>query len=72
MGKKLIGQGRRLQGKLATELCKRLGVYNEEDLGVTVEDIRNVESLLGVQIKIVCEENFNSIVYKGEEAETVL
>jgi len=50
------------------EICKRLGDYNEE--GFTLEDIKNVEELLNVQIKVICAESFNSIIYSGEEKET--
>lgn len=70
MEKKCIRMGRKLQGELARELCKRLGEYNEE--GFTLEDIRNAEKLLGVQIKVVCAENFNGVIYKGAEAEIIL
>ena len=59
--------GRKVQTELSMELCKMLGDYNEE--GFTLEDIKNVEELLNVQIKVVCAESFNSI-YFGEENET--
>src|SRR5436190_15401647 len=61
----LIRKGKRLQGELARELCNRLGEYNEE--GFTLEDIRNAESLLNIQIKVVCAENFNTIIYTEDE-----
>ena len=42
--------------------------YNEE--GFTLEDIKHVEELLDIQIKVVCAENFNTIIYSGEERKT--
>jgi len=56
-----IRDGRKVQTELAKELCKRPGDYNEE--GFTLEDIKNVEELLNVQIKVVCAESFNSTIY---------
>jgi len=53
---------------LTDELCKRLGNYNEE--GFTLEDIKNVEELLSIQIKVVCAEGFKAIIYTGEERKT--
>jgi len=58
-----IREGRQIQTKLAEELCKRLGTYNEE--GFTLEDIKNVEELLNIQVKVVCAESFNTIIYSG-------
>ena len=49
-------------------LCQRLGDYNEE--GFTLEDIKHVEELLGIQVKVVGAENCNTIIYSGEEKET--
>ena len=46
-------------------LCQRLGDYNEE--GFTLEDIKPVEELLDIQIKLVGAENCNTIIYPGEE-----
>jgi len=60
---KHIREGRRIQTKLAEELCQRLGEYNKE--GFTLQDIKDTEELLDVQIKVVCAENFNTI-YNGE------
>lgn len=48
-------------------MCQRLGSYNEE--GFTLEDIKHVEELLDIQIKVVCAENFKAIIYSGEEKE---
>jgi hypothetical protein len=61
---KHIREGRQIQTKLAQELCERLGDYNEE--GFTLEDIKNVEELLNIQVKVVCAESFNSVIYSGE------
>jgi hypothetical protein len=63
-----IRDGRKVQTELAEELCKRLGDYNEE--GFTLEDIKNVEELLNIQVKVVCAKSFNSVIYSGEERET--
>ena len=65
---KHIREGREIQTKLTEELCQRLGNYNEE--GFTLEDIKNIEELLDIQIKVVCAENFNTIIYSGKEKET--
>lgn len=43
-----IREGQKIQSELTDELCKRLGNYNEE--GFTLEDIKNVEELLTIQI----------------------
>jgi hypothetical protein len=64
---KHIREGREIQTKLTQELCKRLGDYNEE--GFTLEDIKNVE-LFNIQVKVVCAESLNSVIYSGEERET--
>ena len=66
-GVKHIREGRNVQTILAKELCRRLGDHNEE--GFTLKDIKHVE-LLNIQIKVVCVENFNTIIYSGEERET--
>lgn len=68
---KQIRMGRRLQKDLAIELCNQLGDYNED--GFTLEDIKNVENLLNIRIKIVCAENLNTIIYNGsKESNTVV
>ena len=61
-GIKKIRTGLPLQRDVALELCERLGKSEEE---FTLEDIKQCEELLDVQIKVVCAENFNSIIYKG-------
>ncbi|KAK7588176.1 hypothetical protein V9T40_005421 [Parthenolecanium corni] len=58
-----IRKGRDLQTDLALDLCMRLIDFNIE--GFTLEDIRACEEELDVQIKVVCAENFNNIIYKG-------
>jgi TusA-related sulfurtransferase len=65
---KHIREGHSLHTKLVEELCNKLGRYNED--GFTLEDIKHVEELLDIQIKVVCAEKFNSIIYSGEERET--
>jgi len=62
---KHIREGRNVQTKLAEELCQRLGDYNE--VGFTLEDIKHAEKLLNIQIKVVCADNFNTIISSGEE-----
>lgn len=60
--------GRKIQKDLALELCNMLIEYNEE--GFTLEDIRNVELKLDIQINIICAGSLNTIIYKGEDKET--
>ena len=63
-----IRKGRPLQKLLAQELCNRLGEYNED--GFTLDDIKNVEDLMDIQINVVCAENLNSIIYRGRDRAT--
>src|SRR6266576_3077748 len=63
-----IRMGRNLQTELAKELCDRLEEYNEDSF--TLEDIKNVENLLNIQVKVICAENLNTIIYQGIENET--
>lgn len=67
---KLTRQGRKIQTELTQEMRKRLGTYHEE--GFTLEDIKHVEKLLNIQIKVVCSENFNSVIYSGKEKDTII
>ena len=60
-----IRDDRKIQTELAKELCQRLWDYNEE--GFTLEDIKNVEELLNIQVKVVCAESFNTIIYSGKK-----
>ncbi|KAK7590294.1 hypothetical protein V9T40_001907 [Parthenolecanium corni] len=60
-----IRKGRPLQTDLAVQLCLEIGEYCEE--GFTLDDIRSCEELLKVQVKIICAENFNNIIYKGRK-----
>lgn len=60
-----IRKGRALQTELARKLCDGIGEYCLE--GFTLDDIRSCEELLKVQIKIICAENFNNIIYKGKK-----
>ena len=56
--------GRNIQTDLAHKLCDMLGnSYNEE--GFTLEDIKNCEELLDIQVNVVCSENFNTVIYRG-------
>ncbi len=52
---------------MTEELCKKLENYNEESS--TLEDIKIFEEMLNVQVKVFGAENFNSIIYCGEERE---
>ncbi|XP_072377781.1 uncharacterized protein [Diabrotica undecimpunctata] len=57
--------GRKLQTDLAEKLCNLLGgCYND---GFTLDNFKKAEELLDVQIKIICAENFNTIIYEGPE-----
>jgi len=59
-----LRKGKRVQHELTSKLCNMLGEYNRE--GFTLEDIRNVEKLLGIQITVICTESLNTVIYKGE------
>ncbi|KAK7605181.1 hypothetical protein V9T40_007039 [Parthenolecanium corni] len=60
-----VRKGRKMQEELAHELCSYLGEYPVE--GFSLEEIRACEEILDVQIKVVCAENFNSLIYKGQK-----
>ncbi|KAE9530087.1 hypothetical protein AGLY_011549 [Aphis glycines] len=60
--------GRKIQKDLALELCNMLTEYNEEDF--TLTDIKNVERTLDIQINIICAENLNTLIYKGDDKQT--
>jgi len=60
--------GRKIQKDLASELCNMLTEYNEE--GFTLNDIKNVELALDIQINVICAENLNTLIYKGDDKET--
>ncbi|KAL4131304.1 hypothetical protein QTP88_008637 [Uroleucon formosanum] len=60
--------GRKIQKDLALELCNMLTEYNEE--GFTLNDIKNVELALDIQINVICAENLNTLIYKGDDKET--
>jgi len=63
-----LRKGRKIQKTLALELCNMLPEYNEE--GFTLNDIKNVELALDIQINVICAENLNTLIYKGEDKET--
>lgn len=54
--------GRKIQTIYVRELCDWLGEYSEN--GFTLADVKNIESLLDIQIIVICAENFNSVIYK--------
>jgi hypothetical protein len=60
-----IRKGRNLQMTLAQELCNQLEEYNKNYF--TLDDIKNLEKVLNIQIKVVAAECFNSIIYSGNE-----
>jgi hypothetical protein len=60
-----IRMGRNLQMTLAQELCNQLGEYNKNYF--TLDDIKNLEKVLNIQIKVVAAECFNSIIYSGAD-----
>lgn len=39
--------------------------------GFTLTNIKNVEKLLDIQIKIICSENFNRVIYNGNKERDV-
>ncbi|XP_072392265.1 uncharacterized protein [Diabrotica undecimpunctata] len=62
---KNMRKGRKLQTVLAEKLCGLLGgCYND---GFTLDDFKKAKELLDVQIKIICAENFNTLIYEGPE-----
>jgi hypothetical protein len=65
-----IRDGRKIQTELAKGLCQRPGDCNEEEF--TLDDIKNVEEMLNIQVKVVCAESFNTIIYSGNGKETKL
>jgi len=65
---KQLKMGRNIQKDLALELCNILTEYNEE--GFTLNDIKNVELALDIQINVICAENLNTLIYKGDDKET--
>lgn len=67
---KYIRKGRNIQGELAKKLCDKLG-RDYEDL-FNLDDIKNIENLLNIQINVVCAENFNTVIYKGDKKETII
>ncbi|CAH1103834.1 unnamed protein product [Psylliodes chrysocephalus] len=77
LGKKLsksdikdLRMGRYIQTILAQKLCWLLGGSYEN--GFSLEDFKKAEKLLDVQIKIICAENFNSIIYEGDDQDNKL
>lgn len=67
---KQIRIGRKIQKKVAVKLCNLLG--GDYEHGFTLEDIKNAEILLNVQIKIICADNFNTVIYEGCDSPTKL
>ncbi|XP_072384507.1 uncharacterized protein [Diabrotica undecimpunctata] len=57
--------GRTLQTVLAEKLCGLLGGCYVD--GFILDDFKKAEELLNVQIKIICSENFNTLIYEGPE-----
>ena len=58
-----LRKGREIQTELALSVCMQLEDYDGDPL--TIEDIGFCEDILDIQVKIVCAENFNNIIYKG-------
>ncbi|KAF0717818.1 Uncharacterized protein FWK35_00023825, partial [Aphis craccivora] len=59
---------RKIQKDLTLKLCNILTEYNEE--GFTLTDIKNVERTLDIQINVICAENLNNLIYKGDDKQT--
>lgn len=55
-----IIEGRTLQSTSKNNLCNKLESYNED--GFTLEDIKKLETLLNIDVKIICSENFNAVL----------
>ena len=63
-----IRKGRCLQKQLALELMRRCDLpIPEPGIGMTLEDIKQIESQLDIQITVVCVQNFNSVIYSGSD-----
>ncbi|KAL4096398.1 hypothetical protein QTP88_021360 [Uroleucon formosanum] len=60
--------GRKIQKDLALELCNMLPEYNEK--GFTLKDIKNGGLALDIQINVICAENLNTLIFKGEDKVT--
>lgn len=67
---KCVRMGRKLQEVLAEKLCCILG--GSYDDGFSLEDFKQIEVKLNVQVKIICAENFNSVIYAGPEKDIKL
>ncbi|XP_072400453.1 uncharacterized protein [Diabrotica undecimpunctata] len=60
--------GRTLQTVLAEKLCGLLGGCYVD--GFILDDFKKAEELLDVQIKIICAENLNTLIYESPEKTT--
>ena len=65
-----VCKGRKLQKDLAVKLFSICDIPKpEQNCGLTLDDMKKIETKLDIQIYIVCAENFNSIIYSGSEKE---
>jgi len=63
-----IRKSRKLQKDLAIKLLQICGIsIPEPSTGLTIEDIKKIEQKLDIQIKVVCAEKLNSIIYSGPD-----
>ena len=64
---KYIKQGAKLQKSLAKELQELLGEEYDDEIGCTLENVVQCESLLETRIKVVSSQQFNAVIYSGNE-----
>jgi hypothetical protein len=63
-----------LQRTLALNLLRICGIdsITVKETGCTLEHIKQIEEILGIQINVVCAENFNSIIHSGPIKEIMI
>jgi hypothetical protein len=62
------GDKYKLQKQLSLKILQICDIpIPEQNIGLTLENIKIIEEKLNIQINIICAENFNSIIYSGPE-----
>lgn len=62
------GDKYKIQKELALKLLEHCDILiPEPDTGLTIEQIKEIELKLDIQINIICAEIFNSIIYSGQD-----
>jgi hypothetical protein len=62
---------RQIQRKLAIKLLSLCG-FSEDNFEGTLSNVRQIEKTLGIEVNIVCAENFNAIIYPLNASDTEL